>query len=174
MKISARRRSLSSQHFSAPDLSRALDDPPYCISKLPGRTTPLPRQPARMAQIRRVYDVGGSGRSPRRDLRPTEHFEATRTDDSLDEATRTHGSNPARSAQRRWQSLRCAEVFALPLTYSRRAMISSYEVAENQRRQAAVAAEVSSTMVFGRAGSRSAGGFCRQLKQIVFPIRSKN
>jgi hypothetical protein len=62
----------------------------------------------------------------------------------------------------------------LPPAYSRRAMISSYDVAENQRRQAAVAAEVSSTMVFGRAGSRSVGGFCRQLKQNVFPIRSKN
>jgi hypothetical protein len=28
-------------------------------------------QPARMAQIRRDYDMGGSDRNPRRDLRPT-------------------------------------------------------------------------------------------------------
>src|SRR5260370_1816475 len=71
-RISARRRRLSSQHFSAPDLSLAVDDPPQCISKLPGPTTPWTKQPARMAQIRRVYDMGGSDRSPRRDLRPTD------------------------------------------------------------------------------------------------------
>jgi hypothetical protein len=52
-RISARRRRLSFQHFSAPDLSRAVDDPPHCVSKLPGPTTPWTRQPARMAQIRR-------------------------------------------------------------------------------------------------------------------------
>jgi hypothetical protein len=43
----------SSQHFSAPDLSRAVDDPPHCISELAGPTTPWTMQPTRMAQIRR-------------------------------------------------------------------------------------------------------------------------
>ena len=60
------------------------------------------------------------------------------------------------------------------LHYSNRAIVSSYEVVENQRRQAAVPAELSRTIVLGRGGSVSFGGFCRQLKQMVLPIRSKN
>ncbi len=58
-RISARRRRLSFQHFSAPDLSRAVDDPPHCISKLPGPTTPWTKQPARTAQTRRDLPKGG-------------------------------------------------------------------------------------------------------------------
>jgi hypothetical protein len=58
------------------------------------------------------------------------------------------------------------------LRYSNRAIVSSYDVVENQRRQAAVPAELSRTMVLGRGGSVSLGGFCRQLKQTVLPMRS--
>jgi hypothetical protein len=70
-KISARRGSLFPYHFDAPDLSRAVDDPPPGVSKLPRPTIPWAMEPARMAQIRRGYDIGGSGRRPRRDFRPT-------------------------------------------------------------------------------------------------------
>src|ERR1700744_1782478 len=63
---------------------------------------------------------------------------------------------------------------AILFRYSKRAIVSSYEVVENQRRQAAVPAELSRTIVLGRGGSMSLGGFCRQLKQMVLPIRSKN
>ena len=62
--------------------------------------------------------------------------------------------------------------FALFRGYSNRAMVSSYDVVENQRRQAAVPAELSRTIVLGRGGSVSLGGFCRQLKQTVLPMRS--
>jgi hypothetical protein len=55
---------------------------------------------------------------------------------------------------------------------SNRAIVSSYDVVENQRRQAAVPAELSRTIVLGRGGSVLLGGFCRQLKQTVLPIRS--
>ena len=42
-----------------------------CVSKLARPTTRWAMQRARMAQIRRDYDMGGSDRNPRRDLRPT-------------------------------------------------------------------------------------------------------
>src|SRR4029077_4257047 len=71
-RISPRRRCLSSQHFSAPDLSRAVDDPPQCF------------------------------------------FQATRTDDTLDQATCTHGSNPARLMTWVVATAVRAEIFALP------------------------------------------------------------
>ena len=70
--------------------------------------------------------------------------------------------------------LRFLRLFAAILLtgYSNRAIVSSYDVVENQRRQAAVPVELSSTIVLGRGGSVSLGGFCRQLKQTVLPIRS--
>ena len=61
-------------------------------------------QRARMAQIRRVYDVGGSDRGPRRDLRPTEPYllfaicylcYAYRHEPTTDRAKRTFESGPA-------------------------------------------------------------------------------
>jgi hypothetical protein len=70
-KISARRGFGFPQEFVAPDLSCAVDDPPRSVSKLPRPTTRWAMQRARMAQIRRGYDMGGGDRNPRRDLRPT-------------------------------------------------------------------------------------------------------
>jgi len=59
------------QDFAAPDLSRAVDDPPHRVSKLARPTTRWAMQRARVVQIRRDYDIGGSDRHRRRDLRPT-------------------------------------------------------------------------------------------------------
>ena len=55
-----------------------------------------------------------AGFEPRRGRPTSLHFEATRTDDPLDEATRTHGSNPARNAHFQMDHPRRAEIFAPP------------------------------------------------------------
>jgi hypothetical protein len=55
-----------------------------------------------------------AGFEPRRGRPTSLHFESSDTEDTLDEATRTHGSNPARNAHFQMDHPRRAEIFALP------------------------------------------------------------
>ena len=55
-----------------------------------------------------------AGFEPRRGRPTSLHFEASRTDHTLDEASRAHGSNPARNAHLQMDHPRRAEIFAPP------------------------------------------------------------